>query len=80
MSIALMVLAASSLLTLVDAQEPGTRIHIVGVVQDSDGRPVPRARLHVYQTDASGRYTPDKPMDEPHSDDTGDKSNNGAMA
>ena len=66
MPLALIVLAASSLLNLVDAQEPGTQIHVVGVVEDGDDRPVSGARLHVYQTDASGRYTPDKPMDEPH--------------
>jgi protocatechuate 3,4-dioxygenase beta subunit len=57
--------APASLLNLVDAQEPGTRIHIVGVLEDG-GRQVSGARLHVYQTDASGRYTPGKPMDEPH--------------
>ena len=64
--LALIVLAASSLLNLVEAQEPGTKIRIVGVVEDGYGRPVSGARLHVYQTDARGRYTPDKPMDEPH--------------
>jgi len=58
--------AASNLLNLVGAQEPGTRIHILGIVEAADGRPVSGARLHVYQTDASGRYTPEKPMDEPH--------------
>ena len=62
----LIVLAASSVLNLVDAQEPGTRIRFIGVVEDGNGRPVPGARLHVYQTDAKGRYTLDKPMDEPH--------------
>jgi protocatechuate 3,4-dioxygenase beta subunit len=60
------VLAASSVLELVQPTEPGTRLHVVGVVRDHEGRPVPGAALHVYQTDASGRYTPDKPMDEPH--------------
>ena len=61
--LALIVLAASSLLNLVEAQEPGTKIRIVGVVEDGYGRPVSGAR---HQTDARGRYTPDKPMDEPH--------------
>ena len=27
---------------------------------------MPGARLHLYQTDATGSYTRDKPMDEPH--------------
>jgi len=66
MPFALIVLAASSMLNLVDAQEPGTRIHIIGVVEDSEGGAVSGAALHVYQTDARGQYTLDKPMDEPH--------------
>ena len=60
------LLAASSVLTLVTAQEPGTPLHVAGVVRDRGGKPIAGATVHVYQTDASGRYTPDKPMDEPH--------------
>lgn len=56
----------SSRLDLLGAGEPGTRLHITGVLRDGRGRAVPGADLHVYQTDAGGRYTPEKPMDEPH--------------
>jgi len=66
MTLALVVLAVSSALTLVEPQEPGIPLHIIGVVQDREARSVPGATLHVYQTDASGRYTPDKPMAESH--------------
>jgi protocatechuate 3,4-dioxygenase beta subunit len=55
-----------SSLTLVNDSEPGQRLTIHGRVGGEGGKPVAGARLHVYQTDASGRYTPDKPMDEPH--------------
>lgn len=51
---------------LVAGSEPGQRLTIHGRVVGESGKPVAGARLHVYQTDASGRYTPDKPMDEPH--------------
>jgi protocatechuate 3,4-dioxygenase beta subunit len=53
-------------LTLVAAGEPGRRVSISGQVVDTAGEPVPGAELHVYQTDARGHYTPDRPMDEPH--------------
>jgi protocatechuate 3,4-dioxygenase beta subunit len=46
--------------------EPGFRLLVSGVVTDGAGRPLAGARLHVYQTDANGRYTFDKPMDEAH--------------
>jgi protocatechuate 3,4-dioxygenase beta subunit len=62
--LALVVFAASSALDLATPQEPGTSLHVVGVVEDRAGRPVAGATLHVYQTDASGRYTPDRPMAE----------------
>jgi protocatechuate 3,4-dioxygenase beta subunit len=55
-----------SSLTLVTDSEPGQRLTIRGRVAGETGRPVAGARLHVYQTDASGRYTPAKPMDEPN--------------
>ncbi len=53
-------------LTLVSDSEPGQRLTVHGRVVDENGKPVAGARLHVYQTDASGRYTPDKAMDESH--------------
>lgn len=55
-----------SSITLIGDSEPGQRLTIHGRVVGESGKPVAGARLHVYQTDASGRYTPDKPMDEPH--------------
>ncbi len=56
----------SNTLTLAGPREPGTPLTIWGVVHDRRGRPVPEATLHVYQTDVTGHYTPEKPMDEPH--------------
>jgi hypothetical protein len=55
-----------SSITLISDSEPGQRLTIHGRVVGEGGKPVAGARLHVYQTDASGHYTPDKPMDEPH--------------
>src|SRR3954466_15377105 len=55
-----------SSVTLIGDSEPGQRLTIHGRVVGEGGKPVAGARLHVYQTDASGRYKPDKPMDEPH--------------
>jgi protocatechuate 3,4-dioxygenase beta subunit len=46
--------------------EPGSRLTLAGTVVDAQGRPIASAELHVYQTDTTGRYTPDRPMDEPH--------------
>jgi len=51
---------------LAPADESGTRLFITGSVTSEDGRPVPGACLHLYQTDATGSYSRDKPMDEPH--------------
>lgn len=53
-------------LTLVGPDEPGERITIRGTIVDRNGRPVAGAGLHIYQTDASGRYTPERPMNEPN--------------
>jgi protocatechuate 3,4-dioxygenase beta subunit len=58
--------ALGNSLTIVKAEEPGVRLTINGIVVDWRGHPIANARLHVYQTDASGRYTPERPMDEPH--------------
>jgi protocatechuate 3,4-dioxygenase beta subunit len=57
---------SGSSITLVSDSEPGQRLTIHGRVTGEGGKPVASARLHIYQTDASGHYTPDKPMDEPH--------------
>jgi len=62
----LILLAVTSVLTLVGPHEPGIRLRLTGSVHDGAGHPVAGAVLHVYQTDATGRYTPDRPMDEPH--------------
>src|SRR3954464_12733260 len=56
----------SSSITLIGDSEPGQRLTIHGRVVGEGGKPVAGARLHGSTTDASGRYTPDKPMDEPH--------------
>ncbi|HYU32858.1 MAG TPA: hypothetical protein VEW48_11910 [Thermoanaerobaculia bacterium] len=57
---------SDSSLTLTAAGEPGTKLLISGTVTDQSGRPVAGAGLHVYQTDASGRYTLERSMDEAH--------------
>jgi protocatechuate 3,4-dioxygenase beta subunit len=56
----------SSTLTIAGPAEPGTRLTMSGVVRDARGQPIGGATLHVYQADATGRYTPARPMDEPH--------------
>lgn len=53
-------------LLVAPAGEPGDRLTVTGTLIDGAGHPIANAELHVYQTDASGRYTPLKPMDEPH--------------
>jgi protocatechuate 3,4-dioxygenase beta subunit len=55
---------SGSSLILAAADEPGIRLSISGTVVDQKGQPVAGASLHVYQTDASGRYTPERAMDE----------------
>ena len=57
---------STSSLTLVTDSEPGQRLTVRGRVVDENGRPVAGARLHLYQTDVTGRYTQDKAMDESH--------------
>ncbi len=54
------------MLQLPEPNEPGTPLVITGELRDHDGRPVAGAQLHIYQTDATGSYTREKPMDEPH--------------
>lgn len=53
-------------LTLTPPGEPGEPLVVTGVVRDPAGEPVPGARLHVFQADARGYYTPERPMDEPN--------------
>lgn len=55
-----------SSLVLVSPSEPGDKLVITGHLVDTEGIAIASARVHVYQTDASGYYTPDKPMDEAH--------------
>jgi protocatechuate 3,4-dioxygenase beta subunit len=38
------------------AGEPGTPLHVSGVVVDANGAPIPSASLYVYQTDHEGYY------------------------
>jgi protocatechuate 3,4-dioxygenase beta subunit len=58
--------APANTLAVTAPDEPGTRLTVTGLVRGKDGRPIAGAELHVYQTDATGRYTREKPMDEPH--------------
>jgi protocatechuate 3,4-dioxygenase beta subunit len=57
---------ALSRASVVPANEPGERLVLRGVVRDAKGIPLPGVRLHVFQTDKDGHYTPTKVMDEPH--------------
>jgi len=52
--------------SVVPANEPGERLVLTGTVRDANGAPLSGARLHVFQTDKDGHYTPTKVMDEPH--------------
>jgi protocatechuate 3,4-dioxygenase beta subunit len=68
---ALLLLASGAVLAadpvqLAPAAEPGTRLRVSVRLQTRDGRPVAGAQVHAYQTDASGAYTRERPMDEPH--------------
>ena len=58
--------AMASVLQVAPLNEPGTRLTLTGYLRDAQGRPIAGAELHVYQTDATGHYRPDNPMDEPH--------------
>jgi protocatechuate 3,4-dioxygenase beta subunit len=62
---------AVSSLTTIAPEEPGTRLTIRGTVVDASGHAVAGAQIHVYQTDASGWYTRERAMDEPHARLTG---------
>jgi protocatechuate 3,4-dioxygenase beta subunit len=57
----------SSSLRLAGEQEPGERILVRGVVIDASGLPAQGATILAYQADASGKYTREKPNDEPNS-------------
>ena len=47
----------SSILVIAGPEEPGARLVVTGRVLSRDGtRPVPRARVGLYHTDASGSY------------------------
>ena len=58
--------AAPPVLTLAPADEPGQRRVLVATVTTADGHPLAGARVHAYQTDATGAYTRERAMDEPH--------------
>jgi hypothetical protein len=50
--------ARASSCVIVPPEEPGRPMVLEGVLKDPNGRPVPGARVGVYQTDANGVYTP----------------------
>ncbi len=56
--------AHSSRSVLVNENEPGVPLRVLGTVLDSKGNPVEGARVYVYHADAKGQYTPTKTMDE----------------
>jgi protocatechuate 3,4-dioxygenase beta subunit len=47
----------SSRVTIVTSDEPGTPLFVSGRVLDRDNRPIPGARIYVYQTSARGWYS-----------------------
>lgn len=55
-----------SSLDLAPRDEPGVRLTVRGRVVDAKGQPVAGAEIHAYQTDATGAYTRERPMDEPN--------------
>jgi protocatechuate 3,4-dioxygenase beta subunit len=57
---------APPVLRIAPVGEPGIRLTVRGTLVDRSGKPIGGAELHAYQTDARGRYTFAKPMDEPH--------------
>ena len=57
---------AAPVLTLAPAGESGERLVVSGRVVGRAGEPIAGARLHVYHTDATGQYTRERAMDEPH--------------
>ena len=52
-----------SSIEIATAQEPGTRIQISGTILDSNGKPVPRVKMFLYHTDATGYYS--RPVNDP---------------
>ena len=63
---ALAAAATPSVLQLAPPGEPGTPLVVHGLLRDAHHRPLAGAELHVYQTDATGSYTRNRAMDEPH--------------
>jgi protocatechuate 3,4-dioxygenase beta subunit len=57
---------AAGTATLVSTNEPGRKLLVTGTLRDAAGKPIAGALLHVFQTDAEGRYTRERVMDEPH--------------
>lgn len=55
-----------SSLDLAPKDEPGVRLVVHGRIVDPNGQPVAGAGIHAYQTDATGAYTRERPMDEPN--------------
>jgi protocatechuate 3,4-dioxygenase beta subunit len=45
-------------LTIYSREEPGSKLVINGIITDEHNRPIPFARIFVFQTDANGYYTP----------------------
>jgi protocatechuate 3,4-dioxygenase beta subunit len=63
---ALACAAEASTAVVAPPEEPGVRIVVEGVVLGESDRPLAGVRIRVYQTDAGGAYTRERPMDEPN--------------
>jgi protocatechuate 3,4-dioxygenase beta subunit len=49
--------APEGTITLVPAGEPGTKLHVRGIVKDANGRPIAGTMIYAYHTSAKGWYS-----------------------
>ena len=53
--------APTGKIVITTANEPGTKIKVIGTVKNDANRPVSRALVYLYQTDSRGWYAADQP-------------------
>ncbi len=49
---------AIAAVAMCDEKEPGEKLELYGQIRDEDGRPLPKASVIAYNTDATGLYVP----------------------
>jgi protocatechuate 3,4-dioxygenase beta subunit len=52
-----------SAIDIASPQEPGTRIHLSGIIFDANGKPLRGVKMFLYHTDATGYYS--RPVNDP---------------